>query len=281
MYSYPETVIQFPQKGENVLARANLLKTGIAAAATSDGLVGDGSISIEEWDDTDTLNLHNHDAYLVNASTLEPVATIGDIVLVKNYRAPEARNLVVAAHSDRYLARRLNLSDDYPGIAVLTGQSTNPYMLPPPIISPLDKLLMRRIVGTIFGAGAASLSESVGDVIRVDDPTAIVRMLEGSRLFQVSGRSMEPIALENQLVITRKEMIDEHSLARLEGSLVIAIDENGAKYFKRIRRHRNLIILESANSDVSTSSELLSLNGDHHPALTHLLAVVGILFEEP
>ena len=281
LYSYPETVIQFPQKGENVLGRAKLLKTGIAAAATSDGHVGDGSISIEEWDNTDTLNLHNHDAYLVNASTLEPVATIGDIVLVKNYREPGARNLVVAAHSDRYLARRLNLSDEHPGMAVLTGQSTNPYMLPPPIISPLDKLLMRRIVGTVFGAGTASSSESVGDVMPVDDPTSIVRMLEGSRLFQVSGRSMEPIALENQLVITRKEMIDEHSLARLEGSLVIAIDENGAKYFKRIRRRRNLIILESANSDVSTSSELLSLNGDDHPALAHLLAVVGILFEEP
>ena len=281
LYSYPDAVIQFPQKGENVLGRANLLKTGIAAAATSDGLVGDGSISIEEWDDADTLNLHNHDAYHVNASTLEPVATIGDIVLVKNYRDPGARNLVVAAHGDRYLARRLNLSDEHPGMAVLTGQSTNPYMLPPPVISPLDKLLMRRIVGTVFGAGAASLSEGIGDVMPVDDPTSIVRMLEGSRLFQVSGRSMEPIALEDQLVITRKELIDEQSLARLEGSLVIAIDENGAKYFKRIRRRRNLIILESANSDLSTSSELLSLNGNDHPALAHLLAVVGILFEEP
>ena len=281
LYNYPDAVIQFPQRADNSLARANLLKTGIAAAATSDGLVGDGTISIEEWEHTDTVNLYNHDAYIVNASTLEPVATVGDVVLVMNYREPGARNLVVAAHGDRFLARRLNLPDDHPGLAVLTGQSTNPYVLPSPIISPVDKLRMRRIVGTVFGAGGASLRKDSGDVIPVDDPTTIVRILEGSRLFQVSGRSMEPIALENQLVITRTEKVDERTLAGLEGSLVIAIDEDGGKYFKRIRRRGDLIILESANSDMSTSSEILSLNGGHHPALAQLLAVVGILFEEP
>ena len=281
LYSYPDAVVQFPERADNALARANLIKTGIVAAATSDGLVGDGTISIEEWERTETVNLHNHDAYLVTASTLEPVATVGDVVLVMNYREPGARNLVVAAHSDRLLARRLNLSDDHPGLAVLTGQSTNPYVLPSPIISPVDKLRMRRIVGTVFGAGSVSRTEDAGDVIPVGDPNAIVRMLEGSRLFQVTGRSMEPIALENQLVITRAKKLDEQALARLEGSLVIAVDEDGAKYFKRIRRRGDLIILESANSDMSTSSELLSLNGGQHPALAQLLAVVGILFEEP
>ena len=281
LYSYPDTVIQFPQRTENALAQANLLKTGIAAAATSDGIVGDGTISIEEWEHTDKVNLHNHDAYLVNASTLEPVATIGDVVLVKNYREPSARDLVVAAYRDRFLARRLNLSDDHPGMAVLTGQSTNPYVLPSPVISPVDKLQMRRIVGTVFGAGGAAPSEDASDVIPVYDPTEIARLLEGLRLFQVSGRSMEPIALENQLVITRTEKVNEQTISKLEGSLVIAVDEIGGKYFKRIRRRANLIILESANSDMATSSELLSLNGGHYPVLAQLLSVVGILFEEP
>ena len=281
LYSYPDTVIQFPEGAHDEIAQANLFKTGIAAAATSDGVVGDGTISIEEWEKVSSFNLHNHSAYLVNASTLEPVATIGDFVLVNNYRDPDARDLVVAAHGDRFLARRLNLSEDHPGTAVLTGQSTNPYVLPPPVISPVDKLRMRRIVGTVFGAGRAALSREASDVIPVDDQTEVVRMLEGSRLFQVSGRSMEPIALENQLVITRAEEVNEPTLANLEGSLVIAIDENGGKYFKRIRRHGNLIILESANSDISTSSELLSLDGRQHPALKSLLSVVGILFEGP
>ena len=128
LYTYPESIIEFPASRSNAIAGASLLKTGIAAAAVSDGLVGDGAISIEEWENAESLKLHNHDAYRVNASTLEPVATIGDVVLVKNYGAPNARNLVVAAHGDCFVARRLNLSDDHPGMAVLTGQSTNPYM---------------------------------------------------------------------------------------------------------------------------------------------------------
>ena len=92
---------------------------------------------------------------------------------------------------------------------------------------------------------------------------------------------MEPIALDGQYVITRMMTISEATLRGSEGRLVIAIDENGAKYFKRLRRRDDLIILESANSDGSTSSELLSLSGSGYPKLTDLLAVAGVLFEEP
>ena len=281
LYSYPEAVIEFPTSRSSVIAEANLQKTGIAAAAASDGLVGDGTISIEEWEIADPLNLHNHDAYRVNASTLEPVVTIGDVVLVRNYGEPNARNLVVAAHGDHFVARRLNLSDDYPGMAVLTGQSTNPYMLPQPIIVPVDKLPMRKIVATLFMSNAAPMPITPGDVVPLDDASKIANVLEGAKLFQVSGRSMEPIALENQFVITREETIDETTLRRLEGTLVIAIDENGAIYFKRLRRRDDLIILESANSEASTQPELLSLGGDARPTLTNLLSVVGVLFEQP
>ena len=281
LYSYPESVIEFPSPRSDVIAQATLLKTGIAAAAASDGLVGDGTISIEEWENAEPLNLHNHVAYRVGASTLEPVVTIGDVVLVRNYGEANARNLVVAAHGDRFVARRLNLSDDHPGMAVLTGQSTNPYMLPQPIIAPVDKLPMRKIVGTVFMSTGAPPPITLGDVVPLDDASTIAKTLKGARLFQVSGRSMEPIALEKQLVITREETIDETTLRRLESTLVIAIDENGAKYFKRLRRRDNLVILESANSDASTSPELLSFDGNGRPALANLLSVIGVLFEEP
>ena len=281
LYAYPESVIEFPASQSSAIAGAILFKTGIAAAAVSDGLVGDGAISIEEWENAESLQLHNHDAYRVNASTLEPVATIGDVVLVKNYGAPNARNLVVAGHGDCFVARRLNLSDDHLGMAVLTGQSTNPYMLPQPIIAPVDKLPMRKIVGTLFMSTGMPPPAAPGDVTPMDNVSAIADALYGARLFKVAGRSMEPIALENQFVITREETIDETTLKRLEGALVIAIDENGGKYFKRLRRRGDLIVLESANSDGSTSSELLSLNGSDHPQLRNLLAVTGVLFEEP
>ena len=281
LYTYPQTVIEFPKSQCNSIGQANLFRTGIAAAAASDGYVGDGTISIEEWESADRVNLHNHSAYHVIGSTLEPVVTIGDVLLVKNYGEPNARNLVVAAVGDRFVARRLNLSDDHPGLAILTGQSTNPYMLPQPIITPVDKLPMRKVVGTLFKSNASSPPPGSGDVLPIDDATAVASALQGARLFQVSGRSMEPIALEKQLVITRRETVDETALQRLEGTLVIAIDENGATYFKRLRRQHKMIILESVNSDAWTPSELLSLDGNDLPALASLLSVVGMLFEEP
>ncbi len=281
LYAYPDTVVEFPTSRSSMLAQATLLKTGIAAAATSDGYIGDGTISIEEWENADPLKLHNHDAYRVTASTLEPVVTIGDVLLVKNYGDANARNLIVAAYGDGFVARRLNLSDDQPEIAVLTGQSTNPYMLPQPIISPADKLRMRKVVGTVFMSDARPLPQTVGEVVPIHDPSTVASILEGAKLFQVSGQSMEPIALEEQFVITRLETIDERTLARLEGALVIAVDENGAKYFKRLRRRDDLISLESANSDARTPSELLSLQGHGRPGLANLFSVAGVLFEEP
>ena len=115
----------------------------------------------------------------------------------------------------------------------------------------------------------------------MNDASGIVSVLDGARLFRVSGRSMEPIALEKQFVITRKETLNEATLRRLEGTLVIAVDEDGAKYFKRFRHRDELIILESVNSDRWTPSELLSLGGKGRPALAGLLSVAGVLFEEP
>ena len=281
LYTYPESVIEFPKAQADAIAKASLLKTGIAAAAASDGYVGDGTISIEQWGNVAPLNLHNHDAYHVSASMLEPIVTIGDVLLVKNYGEPNARNIVVAAHGDCFVARRLNLSDEHPGMAVLTGQSTNPYMLPAPIIAPVDKLPMRKVVGTLFMSNGFPPPPTVGEVVPMNDTAEVVGVLDGARLFRVSGRSMEPIALEKQFVITRTEMVNEATLGRLEGTLVIAVDENGAKYFKRFRYRDDLIILESVNSDRWTPSELLSLGGKGRPALAGLLSVVGVLFEEP
>ena len=154
-------------------------------------------------------------------------------------------------------------------------------MLPNPIIAPVDKLPMRKVVGTLFMSDGKPPPPAKGEVVPMDDSSPIVSVLEGARLFQVSGRSMEPIALEKQFAITRKETIDDATLGRLEGTLVIAVDENGAKYFKRLRHREDLIILESVNSNTWTPSELLSLGGNGRPALTGLLSVVGVLFEEP
>ena len=64
--------------------------------------------------------------------------------------------------------------------------------------------------------------------------------------------------------------------------LVIAFDENGARYFKRLRRHGSIIVLESLNPDGTTPAELLSLDGANElPKLTELFSVAGVLFDLP
>jgi SOS-response transcriptional repressor LexA len=71
-------------------------------------------------------------------------------------------------------------------------------------------------------------------------------------------------------------------LKRLEGRLVVAVDDTGERYFKRLRVHGNFVVLESLNPDGTTPAQLLSLDGSSKlPKLTDLIEVVGVLFEAP
>ena len=97
-----------------------------------------------------TESLFKHSAYYLNAGTLEPVATIGDVIIVQDFGEPRSRNLTVAAFGDKLYARRLNETEDHPEIILLTGQATDPYDLPEPVIAPKEKIEMRKIVGTVF-----------------------------------------------------------------------------------------------------------------------------------
>ena len=68
----------------------------------------------------------------------------------------------------------------------------------------------------------------------------------------------------------------------MDGRLVIADDDSGARYFKRLRRHGPIVVLESLNPDGTAPAEILSLEGELGlPRLTGLLEVVGVLFELP
>ena len=93
---------------------------------------------------------------------------------------------------------------------------------------------------------------------------------------------MEPAALDGQYVMTRDEPMSMETLKRLTGELVIAADSNGGVYFKRLRQHGNLIVLESANSSVTTSSEILCFEPEgNYPQIKMLKSVVGVLFDLP
>ncbi|MDH2406038.1 hypothetical protein QCM77_40060 [Bradyrhizobium sp. SSUT18] len=101
-------------------------------------------------------------------------------------------------------------------------------------------------------------------------------------MFEVQGRSAEPIALDGQFLVTHPTTFGSDTLKRLEGRLVVAVDETGERYFKRLRVHKRLVVLESLNPDGITPAQLLSLDGSQGlPVLSDLLEVVGVLFELP
>jgi hypothetical protein len=156
--------------------------------------------------------------------------------------------------------------------------------LPSPVIAPREKLLRRKIVGTIFAGHAATppARELNREFAAVPDFAVVQSILKDARLFEVKGRSAEPIALEGQFLITRPPQPAARSAHQLNQRLVVAIDNTGARYFKRLQVRPPLAILESLNPDGTTAAELLSLDpAQPFPELSQLLEVVGILFELP
>jgi hypothetical protein len=181
------------------------------------------------------------------------------------------------------LARRLNKPENHSEIVVLTGQAVDPSALPQPVIVQPDTNF-RKIVGTLFTSHLlpAPPIDPEREFVAVSDPSILEKTMKGARLFRVEGRSAEPIALEGQFLLTRDKPMKADAIASLDGRLVVGIDEEGTRYFKRLRCHQKIVVLESLNPDGLTASEVLSLDGSHSlPRITEALEVVGVLFELP
>lgn len=284
LFPWMDNVVSLPPGNAAELKKLKLVQTGIAAAAKSDGRAGDGLITIAELENFANITLHNHNAYQLAAGTLDPVAAIGDVIIVSNYAKVHPRNLVAAAFGDRVLARRYNETEIHPHIAVLTGHATDPYALVQPVIAPLEKIAPRKIVGTLFTSSRLPTppKDENAEFVALSDLAVVNRMLESAKLFKVSGRSAEPIALDGQFILTQLLPLTTTSLSEIDGRLVIAVDESGARYFKRFRRRGAIVVLESLNPDGTAPAEILSLEGELGlPRLTGMLEVVGTLFELP
>lgn len=282
-FDYPATVVRLPTGQREEVGKAELFRTGIAAAAKTDGRAGDGLLRIEEWTDAERVRLPNHEIYRLTASTLEPVAWVGDFVIVSNYAPVNPLNLVVAAVGERLLARRYNTSEDHPDIAILTAQAVDPYAIAEPVIVPLNGLEHRKVVGTLFSSDGGRFTAAEDEVAAVDAPGDYFHLLDQARLFEVQGRSAEPLALDRQYLMTGEPVADASAIAGLDGRLVVAVDADGATYFKRLRlKQAGLVVLESLNPDGTTPAELLSIDGrDGIPQLVQILLVLGVLFELP
>ncbi|MSO74914.1 MAG: S24 family peptidase [Alphaproteobacteria bacterium] len=182
------------------------------------------------------------------------------------------------------LARRYNELEAHPEIAVLTGQSVDPYALPePPIIAP-EAAKLRKIVGRLFTSRRLPTPphDPNAEIAPLKDPSVPQQMLNGARLLEVQGRSAEPIALEGQFLIVREATTTIGQAKALDGRLVLAIDEDGTRFFKRLRCRGDFAMLESLNQDGTTAAKLLSFDGTQGlPKLTQVLEVIGVLFDLP
>lgn len=283
-FPWVKNLIAFPGGFTEEIKALKFQQTGIAAAAKSDGYAGDGIVTVEEWKTGTPIVLPNHDVYQLAAGTLDPVAGIGDILIVSNYADVNPRNLVVAAIGNSLLARRYNRIDAHPEIVVLTGQSVDPLTIPEPVIAPPESKQFRKIVGTLFASHAlpTPAMDANREFVPLADPVFLTKMLQGVRLFQVKGRSAEPIALEGQFLITREATKTLDEIQALDRCPIVAIDEDGTRFFKRLRCSGQIAVLESLNPDGTTAAELLSFDGSLGlPRITHALEVIGVLFELP
>jgi hypothetical protein len=284
IFSYHDSVVPFPNGHKDTVKTWVMKNTGIAAAAKSDGRAGDGNLTLTELADITAIKLHNHDIYQLAMSTLEPVARLGDMLIVSNYAKVTGHSMVVASHAGQLLARRYSFSDLHPDVALLTAHTLEPHATAQPVIATKEKLSVRKIVGTVFASHFSSIPpvNPNAEVVAIADTSSVQKLLGDARLFRVDGRSAEPIALDGQFLITRDVAFSQLALKTLDGRLVVAFDENGARYFKRLRVQKPFVILETLNPDGTTHAELLSLDDSVAlPKLNGLLEVVGILFELP
>ena len=281
-FDYSATVVELPIGQKDKLKSAELLNTGIAAAAKTDGRCGDGLLQLNHSDEAEKITLYNHEIYQLTANTLEPVASIGDLIIVSNYVGIKPRDLIVTAFGDNLLARRINTSAEHPDLAILTAQAIDPSSIAEPKITPLGNISPKKIVGTLFIADTFPVM-SDNEIKEIESPDEYFKLLNKANLFKVKGRSAEPIALDGQYLMVGQAIDDVQEWKKLDGQLVVCIDSDDNSYFKRFRpKPSGIYILESLNPDGTTSAEILSHDEQSNlPQISQVLPVLGVLFELP
>lgn len=274
---------ELPEGYEHLLSKFSLPVLGRASAfegsTASDGRLAYTGIESEAHE---TVRLGKHWAYRLTARTLEPVASVGDVLLVQQHGAPAARSLVVARWEDRVLARRLELSDSRPDIAVLSAQCVDPLSIAPPLVALRGSLSLHKIIGVLFDSGAALGGAPGHELCDCGGLSMLESRLPTSiGLAEVRGDSAQPIALDGQYLFmgAAYAMSDLH---RLEGKPVIAIDSNEASYFKRLRlTGEDEVILESLDASGAFPPVVLSLleGARRRPTLVYVYPVLGVLFD--
>jgi hypothetical protein len=256
------------------------------AAALSDGRVADGRLDLTAFALTASKNvvLGRHFAYRLTAPTLEPIARLGDLLLVGGSGEPPEKSLVIAISGDRILARRFEISENHSDVAVLTAQAINPSQIAPPVIAHKATFTLHKIIGVIYEEKAWGVpQQSEMEICECAGEAMLARLSsESLGLVEVIGQSAEPHALNGQYLIFRKEINAEEALRTLDGKPIIAGDSDNNLYFKRLRIVADdQVVLESLDSGGYYGPVVLSSPGKGKNCLVRVWPVVGVLFELP
>ena len=255
-------------------------------AALTDGRVADGRFDLNEFvlSEYKKIVLAQHSAYRLTTHTLEPVARLGDILLVKDSGEPPGKSLVVALSDNRILARRFEIAENNSDVAVLTAQAINPSQIAPPIIAHKATLTLHQVIGVLYEDAAWNPAfDSEVEVCECDGADMITGLATNTLgLIEVAGQSAEPYVLSGQYLIIKNEITIEEALKTFDGKPIIAGDTDNNRYFKRLRIvASDKVVLESLEAGGDYGPEILSLPGKGKNCLERVWPVVGVLFELP
>jgi hypothetical protein len=255
------------------------------AAALTGGRIADGTLDMTEFAQYERtpVVLGHHDAYRLIASTLEPVARSGDILLVAAAGEVPPGSLVVAICGDQLLARRIQFASDHPDVAVLIAQAVNPRDIAPPVIAHISTIVLHKIVGVLFDPAGFQPAAGSHEVADCGGAAAITGLVSGSfGLVEVTGNSAEPQALHGQYLLVRNPLSPVDACRRLNGQPVIASDSRDVRYFKRLRVVAGgAVVLESLDASGTHEPILLAPPGSVDLTLGQVWPVAGVLFERP
>ena len=252
---------------------------GRVAAAT------DGRVSLGADGGREPLRLAGHGAYRVLADTLAPVASAGDIVLVRPDGEPADGDLVIACVDGAVRARRVRWVDSEANCVVLLAAADSPHRAAAPIIAAPPRNNMLVIEGVLYGqaavGGAGGRPDEAEELDSGFDLGAVLG--RGGSVWEVSGDSASPVALDGQHLLVAGAAADTDRLARLDGGMVLAEVETAAAepelYLKRLRWIPPLAVLESIDRGGAFPPVVCAVaDGPRLPRLGKAAAVLGVLF---
>ncbi|HEY5236957.1 MAG TPA: AAA family ATPase [Rhizomicrobium sp.] len=220
--------------------------------------------------------LREVDVCVLAAPTLEPVAEVGDLLLVSHGLPPTHNSLVVCEAIGVNRARRYSELAGGSGTAALVASAVNPRETRRTIVIAPGSEGARKVIGVVFRCDWDVPPVSENEVVNFESKAALERLLaESEGLVRVVGESAEPIALDGQHLIIGKAIGTKALLAKFDGKPIVAVKSDDA-IFKRLRLTKVGIVLESI--DISGRHPPVVIN-DNELGGIEFRPVLGVIFD--